>query len=91
MKIELSDEDTANITEAVIKALRPLLSPRQTRALEEDFFDVPSLAAFLKVDVGWIYRQVYNKNIPFFKVGKYVRFRKSEIEDWFMKQKKGPQ
>ncbi len=90
MELKIDDADVAKITteiaEAVVKALIPLLAQRQASP-EEDFFDVPSLAAFLKVDASWIYQQVHNRKIPFYKVGKYTRFKRSEIEAWLTQQK----
>jgi len=40
------------------------------------------LAAYLDVNPSWIYKQVSFNDIPYFKIGKYPRFRKKEIEKW---------
>ena len=50
--------------------------------MEDNIFDVKQLACYLKVDESWIYKQVSLKAIPFFKCGKYTRFKKSEIDRW---------
>ncbi len=91
MEIKINETElAAKIAAIVIEAITPLIAQAKSPS-DDNIFDVRSLAAFLKVDAGWIYRQIHKKNIPFFKAGKYVRFRKSEIEDWLTKQKKGPQ
>ena len=85
MKVELEIDETElakKIAEEVLKALQPSLLASKGRQPEEDFLDVPSLAAFLKVDVGWIYQRVHQRAIPFYKIGKYTRFKRPEIEAW---------
>ncbi len=49
---------------------------------DEEIWDPPGLAAFLKVDRSWIYRQVELNHLPAFRVGKYLRFRKSSVLAW---------
>jgi excisionase family DNA binding protein len=48
----------------------------------EPLFDPQSLANYLRVEKGWIYKQVQRRAIPFFKAGRYLRFRKSAIDRW---------
>ncbi len=87
MKMELDADDVRKIAEAVAQTLAPFLAQTQARSPEDDFFDVPSLAAHLKVDASWIYQQVHARTIPFYKVGKYVRFKRSEISTWVEQNK----
>ncbi len=56
----------------------------------EKVFTVSDLAEYLKVEESWIYKQVSLRAIPFFKLGKYVRFRKSEIDRWITKHSRTP-
>ncbi len=82
MKFEFEPHDIETIAERVSQKLKPLL-PRVGGYGEEDtIFDVEGLAKYLHVDISWVYKQVSLKRIPFFKTGKYIRFRKSKIDKW---------
>ncbi len=81
MKTHLEPEDISLIVEAVIEKLKPLLSNGKEKA--EDFIFTPeSLANYLQVDTSWVYKQTSLKAIPYFKSGKYIRFKKSVIDKW---------
>lgn len=86
MKAELTfdyQELVKEITDRVIKALTAILSKKQ----EEDIvFTVESLAEYLHVEPSWVYKQVSLKNIPYFKSGKYIRFKKEAIDRWIQSQ-----
>jgi excisionase family DNA binding protein len=81
MKTELEHNDIELIAQQLADKLKPLLcnSPKQ---IEDTVFDVKGLAQYLKVGVPWVYNQVHLKTIPYFKVGKYTRFKKSVIDKW---------
>ncbi len=80
MRVSLDQTDIDLIVQGVAEIIKPLLSPNDSS--DEPFFDVRGLAEYLRVDESWIYQQVHLRKIPFYKLGKYVRFRKSEIEEW---------
>ncbi len=80
MRTVLDQEDVELIAQRVAEIITPLLSTKDGG--DEPFFDVPALAEYLRVDESWIYQQVHLRKIPYYKLGKYVRFRKSEIEEW---------
>ncbi len=44
--------------------------------------NVDELAERLNVQKGWIYERTSRGDIPFIKVGKYVRFEWSAVLDW---------
>ena len=48
----------------------------------EEFFDKENLAKFLKVDLKTIGYLADIKRLPYFKVGRHIRFRRSAIEEW---------
>jgi predicted DNA-binding transcriptional regulator AlpA len=52
----------------------------------EPFVDIKAAAAFLGVPVGYLYERTSPKSplgkVPHVKIGKYVRFRLSELEVW---------
>ena len=50
--------------------------------MTEEIFDRESLAGFLKVEVKTVEYLANLKRLPYFKVGREVRFRRSAIEEW---------
>lgn len=82
MKAELTipDDIVRAIAQEVATALKPLMAARK---VEEDAILTPDqLAALLGMSKGWIYEQAALKTIPYHKLGKYLRFRRSEINRW---------
>ncbi len=49
---------------------------------QEPFIDVFDLAQFLKVKKQTAYHIVATLNIPHYRVGRLIRFKLSEIEEW---------
>lgn len=45
-----------------------------------DLLAVPVVAELLKVTPRWVYRAVAREELPYVRVGKFIRFRRSEIE-----------
>lgn len=41
---------------------------------------VDEMAAYLSVKKSWVYEQVGKRTIPYKRIGKYLRFRVSEVE-----------
>jgi excisionase family DNA binding protein len=85
MQVALDQNDIESIAEALFKRIKPLLSDRGTRE-EEVIFDVEGVAEYLHVDKSWVYKKVSLKEIPYFKIGKYPRFKKSHIDKWIDSQ-----
>lgn len=48
----------------------------------EEIYDRAGLAAFLKVEVKTINYLVDIRQLPYFKVSRNIRFRRSDIEAW---------
>jgi excisionase family DNA binding protein len=48
----------------------------------ETYLTIEELAGYLKVAVQTVRRWVLNREVPFHKVKKVIRFRVSEIEKW---------
>ncbi|MFO0752978.1 MAG: helix-turn-helix domain-containing protein [Thermodesulfovibrionales bacterium] len=98
MKIELEGQDIEAVALRVVELIRPALA-LLSKQEDDTIYDPESLAQYLRVDVSWIYKKVSLKAIPYFKSGKYTRFRKSAIDKWiemqtvkpvhFIKQGKG--
>lgn len=85
MKIELEPQDIEAIVDKVIERLKPLLSGNGKQDADV-IFTPDTLAEYLQVDTSWVYKQVSLKTIPYFKSGKYTRFKKSVIDKWIEAQ-----
>jgi excisionase family DNA binding protein len=82
MKFEIEPQDIDAIAEKLSEKLKPLLSRIEGHSEEDTIFDVEGLAKYLGVDTSWVYKQVSLKTIPYFKKGKYLKFRKKDIDRW---------
>jgi len=70
--LDQEETDLAEIIKPVLSAITGGGGP---------FSDVPVLVEYLRVEESGRYRQVHPRNIPSYKLGEYVRFRKTEIEE----------
>ena len=52
----------------------------------DTYFTADDVAEFLKLSVQTIRRYTMNKEIPFHKINRAVRYKKSEIELWVEKR-----
>ena len=52
------------------------------RTALERLVTVQQLAVYLAVPVSWVYGHTAARDIPTVRVGRYVRFRLSEVLDW---------
>ena len=65
--------------------LKPMLA-KAVGPQDYTIFDVEGLARYLSVETSWVYKQVSLREIPYFKTGKYTRFRKKDIDRWIESQ-----
>jgi len=87
MKLELEEKDINAIARKVADTISPMISANTAQVEQlDEYFDIEGLAGYLKVEKSWVYRRVSEKRIPYFKVGKFPRFRKTEIDNWISKQ-----
>ena len=47
-----------------------------------DLLTLDELCEWLKAKPVWVYRQTRERKIPFLKVGKFLRFEKSKVQEW---------
>ncbi len=86
MKIEIDDTVLIDkIVEKVVERLKPLISNSHDSKGDE-LMDVQALADYLKVKKQWVYEKTHMNIIPYFKVGKYPRYRKSKIDEWLLEK-----
>jgi excisionase family DNA binding protein len=82
MKIEIDNSKLINaIVEKVVERLKPLLDSSHNSNGDE-LMDVKGLAEYLKVKKSWVYEKIHTKRIPFFRAGRFPRFRKKHIDKW---------
>lgn len=76
MKTILDQEDVELIAQRVVEMIKPLL-PAKAES-ENIVFSVEELAEYLRVSAKWVYEHTYE--LPHFKLGGLLRFRKKEID-----------
>lgn len=57
--------------------------------MDSDYLTITELAALLKIRKSWIYARTRERGpnaIPQIRIGKFIRFEKSSVLDWIMKQ-----
>lgn len=47
-----------------------------------ELIDVDEAAELLKMTPRFVRRLVYERKVPFFKIGRYIRFDPADLEDW---------
>jgi excisionase family DNA binding protein len=82
--------DIQLLAKELLRELMPILKGSEKPSGKEVVFDVKQLSEYLNVPDTWVYRQTCDHNIPYYKLGKYPRFKKSEIDKWLEEQKVNP-
>jgi excisionase family DNA binding protein len=56
----------------------------------EKLVGIRDIAEWTGLPISWIYVNAAKSKIPCYKLGKYVKFRFSEVEQWIQQQRQGP-
>ena len=56
---------------------------------KEGLMNVEQAAEYLGMASQTVYRRVSEKTLPFYKIGRLVRFRQSELDQWLRTAQKG--
>jgi excisionase family DNA binding protein len=56
---------------------------------EERILSAKEVADMLNMDINLLYTKCRNNEMPNFKMGKSLRFKKTEVLEWVKKQRKG--
>ena len=72
------------IAQRVVESLRPLLGRKQE--VPDVILTTDQLAEYLGISKQRVYEAVSLKTIPYFKVGRNLRFKKSTIDKWIEAQ-----
>ena len=54
---------------------------------ETDFLTIDELCALLKLKKHYIYDLTHRRKIPYYKIGRHLRFKLDEIEHWLKSKK----
>jgi excisionase family DNA binding protein len=82
MKIEIEPQDIEAIAQRVFALIRPLIVSKRNEDTEGDLSNVKEISKYLGVKPSWVYGRVHNNTLPHIKVGKYLRFRKVDVDGW---------
>lgn len=52
----------------------------------DEFLDIKELSHYLKIKISTLYAKVAKGEIPHYKIGRLVRFKKTEIDKWLESQ-----
>jgi excisionase family DNA binding protein len=82
-------EDIENEVHQIKLLCLQLLSgqTKETVENEEIFMNVKDVARFLKVETGVVYAACSKGEIPFLKIGKLYKFKKTDVLKWLEKEK----
>ena len=82
MKIVIDDTILIDaIVEKVVERLKPLLyNSRDSK--DNELMTVEEVSDYLKVKTSWVYEKIHKGEIPFYKAGRFPRFRKKQIDKW---------
>ena len=76
------------IDDCIIRALNKYINElRFDKPPTYDVFDVLEVAAYLKMGKSAIYKLTMDRQLPHYKQGKRLYFRKEEIDNWINKGK----
>jgi excisionase family DNA binding protein len=87
-EITFPPELISAIADEVMGRLRPVLTGLQTKSPQvDDLMGIAELSKYLGgVSKDWIYQRTSGNEIPFVKVGRMIKFRRSDIDQWLAKQ-----
>jgi excisionase family DNA binding protein len=72
--------------------MKMMMNEQETPGNGQELLTLDELAIFLKVPKGWIYARTRERapdTLPFYKVGKYLRFRLNEVQQWLESRHRG--
>ena len=52
--------------------------------IQEEFLTVEELAALLKITKMTVYRMIKRKVLPYYSIGRVIRFRKPDVEEFLL-------
>jgi excisionase family DNA binding protein len=90
MQSTLEKEDLTAIAKEVSKLLAPLFKKTEQGSGNDTIFNLKEISEYIKLPKSWIYRKTSDRTIPFIKAGRYVLFKKPEIDKWLEEKSVNP-
>lgn len=81
IKLTIPEEIMEQMAKKLIEKLKPSLA-NNGKAEADIIFDVKGLCEYLSVSPKWVYDKTHFKELPHYKVGGLLRFRKKDIDKW---------
>ena len=63
--------------------------PTSAQVAQDDLLTADEVAALLRMTPAWVYSETRHDRIPHQRFGRYVRFRRSAIEEWMVANERG--
>jgi excisionase family DNA binding protein len=60
-----------------------------TETQPSGFLKIQDIANYLGIKTSTLYSMVEEKKVPHYRIGRLIRFKKSEIDEWMGEQKEG--
>ena len=76
--------------EQVLEKRVPENQPGQKLLNENKFLTLLEASEFLNLKVSRLRYEVFKKAVPFFKIGRSIRFSEKDLISWVMNQKQEP-
>ena len=87
MEMTIPADLVSAIADEVVARLRPVLTGLKMKSPQvDDLMGLAELGKYLGVSKDWIYRRTACNEIPFVNVGHLIKFRRSDIDQWLVKQ-----
>lgn len=80
MEFRLEPEDIDRLADAVTARLLKTQTPKTTPEPDK-LMDIPDLMEYLGMSDRWVRQEIAEFRLPHFKIGRYIKFRKSEIDE----------
>jgi len=69
------------------QALEALENRAQKETVYNEFLTVKQISSYLAVKVSTIYTMVEQRKLPHYRIGRQIRFKRSEIDEWMAGQR----
>ena len=53
---------------------------------EKNFIDIEELSTALGIKASTLYAWIHRRKIPYYKIGRLVKFKLEEVEEWIQKR-----
>ena len=81
MEFRLEPSDIDRLADAVTARLLKTQTPNTTPEPDK-LMDIPALMEYLGMSDRWVMQEIAEFRLPYFKIGRYIKFRKTEIDDY---------